>query len=211
MPISLDFKKNNIVNIEANCIHYTKGTNQYYIPLAHIGFKNLEEKHAEIVSQNGGHVLEVGFGLHCSADKFISSSIASYTCIEINDVIYQQALNWAQDKQNVTIINGAWENILPTLTTQYDGIYYSPLDVDYAAFVNACKSVSKVGTIMSVQGVNTMGVDIMQYNADSNVAPPHLFDNIFTQDLYNALYNDYYFKVYWQYFDGTNFVKSLVP
>jgi len=209
--IDLTFKKNNIVNIEPNSIHYTKNDNQYFMSVCHIGFKNLEEKHAEIVSQNGGHILEVGFGLHCSANKFISSSIASYTCIEINDVIYQQALTWAQDKQNVTIINGAWENIIPTLTTQYDGIYYSPLDIDYNAFVNACKSISKVGTIMSVQGVNTMGADIMQYNIDSNITAPHLFDSIFTQNLYNALYNDDYFKVYWQYFDGTNFVKNLVP
>ncbi len=207
--ISLAFKKNNVVNIEPNSIHYTKNDNQYFMTLAHIGFKNLEERHAEIVSQNGGHILEVGFGLHCSADKFIDSNIASYTCIEINDTIYQQALNWAQGKQNVTIINGAWENIIPTLTTQYDGIYYSPLDVDYIAFMNACKSISKVGTIMSVQGINTMGMDVMQLNVDSNVAPPHLFDNVFTQNLYNALYDKYYFKVYWQYFDGTNYVKTL--
>ena len=75
--LSLNFKKNNVVNIESNSIHYTRDTNQHYLPLAHIGFKHLEERHAEIVSQNGGHILEIGFGLNCSADKFISSNISS--------------------------------------------------------------------------------------------------------------------------------------
>ena len=205
---TLEFKKNNIVNIEPNCIFYTTGSNMHFNPIAHIGFKNLEERHAEIVAQNGGNILEVGFGLHCSADKFVSSSISSYTCIEINDVLYQNALEWAQDKPNVTIINGAWENIIPTLTTQYDGIYYSPLDLDnYTQFFNTCKPISKVGTIMSAQGVCMTGLDMTQYNIDDNVVPVSSFDNIFTESNYLGLIEDNYFKVYWQQFDGVNFVK----
>ena len=75
----LSFKKNNVVNITSNSIYYTKPNGSNYQILAHIGFKNLEEKHAEVVAQNGGNILEIGFGLNCSADKFISSSISSYT------------------------------------------------------------------------------------------------------------------------------------
>lgn len=207
---SLYTKKYNVVNITPEKIHYTKDGANIQL-LAHIGFKNLEERHAEVVSQNGGHILEVGFGLGCSANKFISSNIASYTCIEINDIIYQHALNWAQDKPNVTIINGSWEQIFPTLTNKYDGIYHSPLDLDYEQFYNACKQVSKIGTIMSAQGVPLSGLDhlINNMNVDQNVQPPHFFDDEFTQQLYDSLLLDGYHYVYWQYFDGTNFVKSL--
>lgn len=208
--MSLEYKKINVVNITSNSIYYTKPNNPNYQLLAHIGFKNLEEKHAEVISQNGGHILEIGFGLHCSADKFISSSISSYTCIEINDTIYQQALTWAQDKPNVTIINGAWENIIPTLTTQYDGIYFSPLDVNSAQFFNTCKLVSKVGTLISLQGVLLHSeLSSSQFNIDDSALPPHLFDNIFTQQLYNGLYQSGYFKVYWQVYNGTDWSRDL--
>jgi hypothetical protein len=209
MSYSLEYKKTNIVNITSNTIYYTTPSGSNHQIICHIGFKNLEERHAEVVSQNGGNILEVGFGLNCSANKFISSSISSYTCIEINDIIYQQALIWAQDKPNVTIINGAWENIIPTLITQYDGIYYSPTEVDYNLFANTCKSISKLNTIMSIQGVNTFGADTTQYNIDNNVIPPHLFDNVFTQDLYNALYQSEYFKVYWQVYNGNDWSRDL--
>lgn len=209
--LNLNFRKTNVVNIDSSSIHYTRSDGSNFKLLAHIGFKNLEERHAEIVSQNGGHILEVGFGLGCSANKFINSNIESYTCIEINDAIYQQALDWAQDKPNVTIINGSWEQTFPTLTNKYDGIYYSPLEVDYEQFYNTCKSLSKVGTIMSAQGVILSGrydlIDNM--NVDQSIQPPHLFDNNFTQQLYEGLLMSGYCYVYWQYFDGTNFVKSL--
>lgn len=209
--ISLEYKKNNIVNLEPNCFFYTSETNPRYIPICHKGFKNLEEKHAEVVSQNGGDILEVGFGIYSSANKFMSSNINSYTCIEINDVIYELALLWGQDNPNATIINGAWENINPTLTKKYDGIYYSPTDIDYKTFVNSCKSVSKVGTILSVQGniILNNDFDIDDFNVESNVIPPTLFDDVFTQNNYESLFNSGYFNVYWQYFDGTNFVKSI--
>ena len=209
--ISQYTRKYNIVNITPEKIHYTKPDGSNVQLLAHIGFKNLEERHAEIVSQNGGHILEVGFGLGCSANKFISSSIASYTCIEVNDVIHQHALNWAQDKPNVTIIHGSWEEIFPTLTSKYDGIYYSPLDLDYPSFFEACKPLSKVGTIMSAQGVILSGIAGItdNMNIDYLAQPPHLYDEEFTVALYNGLSDAGYYHVYWQYFDGTNFVKNL--
>jgi predicted O-methyltransferase YrrM len=208
---SLYFKKTNVVNITSSSIHYTRSDGSNLKLLAHIGFKNLEERHAEVVSQNGGHILEVGFGLGCSANKFVNSNIESYTCIEINDTIYQQALNWAQDKPNVTIINGSWEQTFPTLTNQYDGIYYSPLDLNYEQFYNACKPLSKVGTIMSAQGVTLSGIYELteNMNIDQQVQPPHFFDNEFTQHIADGLLMEGYFYVYWQYFNGTNFVKSL--
>ena len=203
-----DFFKNNQVNYTANCIFYTSGSNLTYIPFAHKGFKNLEEKHAEIVSQNGGHILEIGFGLGFSAEKFISSSIDSYTCIEINDIVYQNAATWSLDKQNVTIINGAWEDIIPTLSTQYNGIYYSPLIVNHEQFYETCKSISKIGTIISTQGF-TFEFSATSANIENNVPAPDTYDEYFTQDLYNGLVADEYYKVYWQVFNGVQYIKTI--
>jgi hypothetical protein len=203
-----NFLKNNQVNYTTNCIFYTNGDNLTYMPFAHTGFKNLEEKHAEIVSQNGGHILEVGFGLGFSTEKFISSSIDSYTCIEINDVVYQHAVTWSLDKQNVTIINGAWEDIIPTLTTKYDGIYYGPLNVNYNQFYETCKLISKIGTIISTQGF-TFEFPASLANIEDNVPTPDLYDETFTEQLYNSLVDSEYYKVYWQIYNGTEYVKSL--
>ena len=208
VQLNNNFFKNNQVNYTTNCIFYTSGSNLTYIPLAHKGFKNLEEKHAEIVSQNGGHILEVGFGYGCSAERFISSSINSYTCIEINDIVYQHAVTWSLDKQNVTIINGAWEDIIPTLTTQYDGIYYSPLIVNHEQFYETCKSISKIGTIITTQGF-TFEFPASTANIETNILAPDLYDETFTEALYNTLVADEYYKVYWQIFDGTDYVKTL--
>ena len=208
---SLDnnFFKNNQVNYTTNCIFYTSGSNLTYIPFAHKGFKNLEEKHADVVSQNGGHILEIGFGLGFSAEKFISSSIDSYTCIEINDIVYQHAVTWSLDKQNVTIIHGAWEDIIPTLTTQYDGIYYSPLIVNHTDFYNTCKSISKTGTTIATQGF-TFEFPASSANIETNIPAPDLYDETFTEELYNNLVNDNYYKVYWQIYNGSEYVKNLI-
>ena len=60
---------------------------------------------------------------------------------------------------------------------------------------------------MSAQGVCMTGLDMTQYNIDDNVVPVSSFDNIFTESNYLGLIEDNYFKVYWQQFDGVNFVK----
>jgi len=48
----------------------------------------LMKRFAEIVTQNGGDILEVGFGMGISPDFIYNSNIKSYTCIEIHPKIY---------------------------------------------------------------------------------------------------------------------------
>jgi len=45
-------------------------------------------KHAEIVTKNGGDILEFGFGMGISATHIQSHDINSHTIIEINDDVY---------------------------------------------------------------------------------------------------------------------------
>ena len=198
--------KNNKVNITPHCIYYTNEDGSNNIPLAHISFKNLEKEHVKIVSQNGGHILEVGFGLGCSANDFINSNISSYTCIEINEDIYKYALNWAQDKPNITIIHGAWEDIIPTLTLKYDGIYYGSSFVNYSLFYDMCKPICKIGTIISIQGY-AFELSPNNANIELNIPEPHFYDDVFTKQIYHSLLDKEYYKVYWNIFDGNNYIK----
>jgi SAM-dependent methyltransferase len=113
------------------------------------GAKSLTDIYSHIVCQNGGDVLDVGFGMGFSANK-MSELADTYTCIEINPQIYERAKEWSKDKPNVTILFGNWIDIIPTLDKKFDGIFFdthndsnSHLAEEYA------KLISKEGTIFS--------------------------------------------------------------
>ncbi len=113
------------------------------------GAKSITEIFSYVVSQNGGDVLDIGFGMGFSANK-ISELVDTYTCIEINPQIYEKAKEWAKDKSNVEIIFGDWIDVIPTLNKKFDGIFFdthndpnSHLAEQYA------KLISKEGTIFS--------------------------------------------------------------
>jgi predicted O-methyltransferase YrrM len=113
------------------------------------GAKSITEIYSYVVCQNGGDVLDIGFGMGFSANK-MSELADTYTCIEINPQIYQTAIEWSKDKPNVEIIFGDWVDIIPTLDKKFDGIFFdthndpnSHLSEEYA------KLVSKEGTIFS--------------------------------------------------------------
>jgi spermidine synthase len=116
----------------------------------HKGSKSLTEIYSHIVCQNGGDVLDIGFGLGYSAQK-MSELSSTYTCIEINPQIYETAKEWAKDKPNVEIIFGDWIDIIPTLTKKFDGIFMDTHDDNnYRKFEEYAKLVSKEGTILSI-------------------------------------------------------------
>jgi len=206
--IDIHYKKYNVVNIESGSMYYTTANNSRFTPLMHEGFKNLEERSAEAVSQNGGHILEVGFGLGISANKFLSSNIASYTCIEINNTIYQYAQNWAAGKSNVTLIHSSWQETFSNLTGKYDGLYFDNLETDYAEFYTAAKQVLNPGAIISTIGSGVyLGTSNM--NVIDNINPPHVYDDVFTEAVYQNLLAKGFYKIYWQYYNGTDYVKQL--
>ena len=81
-------------------------------------------KHGEIVTKNGGDILEFGFGMGISATHIQSHDINSHTIIEINDDVYERLLIWAEDKPNVIPIKGDWADSIPD--KKYDAIFYDP-------------------------------------------------------------------------------------
>jgi spermidine synthase len=116
----------------------------------HKGSKSLTEIYSHIVCQNGGDVLDIGFGMAFSANKMLELA-DTYTCIEINPQIYETAKEWAKDKLNVEIIFGNWIDIIPTFTKKFDGIFMDTHDdANYSKFEEYCKLISKDGCILSI-------------------------------------------------------------
>lgn len=112
--------------------------------------KDLMKTYSDLVCQNGGQVLDVGFGLGYSAN-FIYENVGNYTCIEINPQIYQTALEWAKDKPNVNIIHGNWVDIIPTLTQKFDGIFMDTFgDMNYYKFEDYAKLIANENCILSI-------------------------------------------------------------
>jgi len=78
---------------------------------------------AAYITQNGGDILEIGFGMGISANYIQSHSINSHTICENHPQIIPLALDWASDKPNVIISTGSWYDNLDSLST-YDGVFH---------------------------------------------------------------------------------------
>ena len=112
--------------------------------------KELMEFYSNIVTQNGGKVLDVGFGLGYSADA-IYNKLGSYYCIESNPQIYQKALDWAEGKENVHIFKGNWTNVIPEMNLKFDGIFMDTYDdPNYHEFENYSSLIANEGCVLSI-------------------------------------------------------------
>lgn len=118
----------------------------------HIGEKELMDKLAEIVTINGGDILEIGFGMHLSADAIQSNpNVTSHTIIEVHPQQYERAVEWAKlQKIKTTIILGDWIEVLPLSNIKFDGVLHDthrdpniPKFLDYV--VENCKKGTVVG------------------------------------------------------------------
>ena len=77
-----------------------------------------------------GNVLEIGFGLGYSADRIQAYKPKSHTIIECDKIVLQKLETWAEDKKNVIIIKGKWQEKLPELGI-FDEIFMDdyPLEI----------------------------------------------------------------------------------
>ena len=80
---------------------------------------------ADLTCRNGGHILEIGFGLGISASYIQQNNITSHTIIEVHPEIYERACRWADEQTiPVHVYLGDWFNVIPGLNTQYDGVFH---------------------------------------------------------------------------------------
>jgi len=77
------------------------------------------------------HVLIVGFGNGEAAQRVQQFHPKHLTILDADPKIAQQAKAWAQDLDKVTVIEGTWQTILPTLST-FDTIFFNEASPDQA-------------------------------------------------------------------------------
>ena len=110
---------------------------------------------AAYVCENGGNILEIGFGMGISAGYIQSHSITTHTIIENHPDIIPKAQSWASTKSNVTIITGSWYDVKDSLST-YDGIFYDTFgDIDMKHFSSSLSSLTKTNTKVTWWNNNT--------------------------------------------------------
>ena len=131
---------------------------------------------AAYVCENGGDILEIGFGMGISAGYIQSHSISSHTIIENHPQIIPKAQEWANGKSNVTIVTGSWYDVKDNLST-YDGIFYDTYgDTNMNNFSSSLGSLTKIGTKVTWWNNNTdesnyYNIPNVNYQA-ININPP---------------------------------------
>ena len=101
---------------------------------------------AAYITQNGGDILEIGFGMGISAGYMHSHSISSHTIIENHPQIIPKAVEWAEGKSNVTIVSQSWHEVTGSLGT-YDGIFYDVFgDDNWHRFSSSLSDLTKSNT-----------------------------------------------------------------
>ena len=144
------------------------------------------EKSAEFVCHNKGDILEIGFGMGICADYIQAQGVNSHTIVEIHPQVIEKLKIWAEDKDNVTIVEGDWNSV--ELGT-YDGIFldtFGDLSLDsFKAF-----AIAKAKD----------GARITYWNNEENEHNPYLFDSVSyetvsispDENIYTTMKSNYY-------------------
>ena len=143
---------------ETNKIYYTEDDIQYEVMMD--WEDNIMSASAAYICQNGGDILEIGFGMGISANYIQTHTIASHTIIENHPQVIPKAQAWASEKTNVTIITSSWFDVKDTLST-YDGLFYDTYgDNNSINFSSSLSSLMKVGGKATWWNNNTTEDDI---------------------------------------------------
>ena len=102
---------------------------EYNNPVMMVWEKEWMYESAKVICENGGDILNIGFGLGI-IDNFIQSyNIKSHTIIEPHpQIIDKMKSDGWNDKANVTVIPSKWQEVIDTLP-KYDGIYFDAYQI----------------------------------------------------------------------------------
>ena len=203
-------------------LNYSNGVRT--VPIMHRAFRNLEIKYANAlvadamdyrgVSAGDLRVLDIGYGLGYSVQRFFELGVGTLHCVEINGEIVGDAQTHnfgGLVSFDYEVFNSSFEDYtdgyeVSNRNPGYDIIYYSPCD-DFGNMdiFNRLRRVSKKGTILGVQGIPLFsGVSVGNFvnSAPLGLAPDSdTYDSSFTVGMYNALNSIGYFSIYYQYLD----------
>ena len=127
------------------------------------------EKSAEYICESKGDILEIGFGMGICSDFIQAQNVKSHTIVEIHPQVIEKLKTWAEDKDNVTIVEGDWYSV--ELNETYDGIFIDTYGGEnWGEFKEFALSKGKSGA-----RVTYWNVDLMENE--------HGFDNISHEDV----------------------------
>ena len=136
---------NKTLIFESTKIYYNDAGNSIEMEVMMDWEDSIMKKSADYVCQNGGNILEIGFGMGISADYIQANSINSHTIVENHPQIIEKAKAWAADKPNVTIIEDDWHSAKDSLST-YDGIFYDTFgDENMDKFKSSLNNLTNTG------------------------------------------------------------------
>lgn len=136
---------NQTLTFTDNKIYYSEGADELQVMMD--WEDPIMSASAAYVCQNGGDILEIGFGMGISAGYIQSHSITSHTIIENHPDVIPKAKAWAQGKSNVTIVTGSWYDVKGDLST-YDGLFYDTWgDDNMGQFSSSLSSLMKTGGV----------------------------------------------------------------
>ncbi|BDA44371.1 Protein arginine N-methyltransferase 2 [Coccomyxa sp. Obi] len=92
----------------------------------------LMEAHAHAVAASGGDVLNVGFGLGLVDEAIQRRSPRSHIIVEAHPDVHARMLQLGWDQRpGVRILFGRWQDVLPSLDAQFDGIFFDTFSEFY--------------------------------------------------------------------------------
>ena len=174
--------KDKTLIFESNKIYYSDTDNNIEMEVMMDWEDVVMKKSADYVCQNGGDILEIGFGMGISANYIQANSINSHTIIENHPQIIEKAKAWAADKPNVTIIENDWHSVKDSLST-YDGIFYDTfgdqnMDKFKDSLANLANAGCKVTWWNSIASENNYyNITGVPYEAIAVSPPPNCYFN----------------------------------
>lgn len=105
-------------------------------------------QHARYVAENGGNILEIGYGMGISARYIQSFGPRTHTIVEIHPDIAREANNWGGKQQGVTVLQGDWYSLTREIQGlgPFDGIFYDAYGDDNIKYlVEFCTSILSKG------------------------------------------------------------------
>ena len=149
------------------------------------------EKSAEYICQSKGDILEIGFGMGICSDFIQAQDVNSHTIIEIHPQVIEKLKIWAEDKDNVIIIEGDWYSVNGLST--YDGIFIDTYGGEnWDKFKEFALSKGK------------SGAKVTYWNVDS-AENEHGFDNISHEDVSIVPEDEYHI-----WYDNTYHLPKVV-
>lgn len=118
---------------------------------------------AEAVTEAGGDVLEIGFGMGICATEIARLGCRSYAVIEAHPDVAASARDWGERQPfSVTVHEGLWQEVIPTLDRQYDGIVFDTFPLapeersrNHFPFIPLAPSLLKPGGVLTLYSDET--------------------------------------------------------